>query len=276
MNKLDVYASFGPLTRKLLIFWLDRIVRFSDQKTASAVFADINQQLAHSHIILLFDHHYAFDAVPLMLTLARHIGPIFGALVPYAVSVDIGLNREGLPSIKYRIRSQAFLWLIRRVHKANPMIYYMPTVREFERETPRYNAIVERDYPNLNLKFVKKFLTLFTRQQVGSICVLSPMNGLAFPEKPVLHPQVYRTLDVVQRKVGTSLPCYLMGAYPNLKATYHYMAPLLSTHTLVTQESFYIPNEDYECALALVAEHLRQLRQAVGFTPLDYERISRK
>ncbi|NET53047.1 MAG: hypothetical protein F6K09_31585, partial [Merismopedia sp. SIO2A8] len=202
--------------------------------------------------------------------------PVSGAIAPYAYALNMGLNRDGLPSLKFRVRTLSFLWFIRTLMKKNPGLYCLPTVREFERTTPGMKEIAERDYGTANSQFIKTWLKLFTHHGPGNICFLSPMSGLAAPHKPALHPQAYRTLDLVQRKVKDPIPCYLMSTYPRLKAEYNYWAPLLSPHTLVMQEHFYLPHKDYESACTLIADRLQCLRQSANFTPPNYDRISRK
>ena len=129
---------------------------------------------------------------------------------------------------------------------------------------------------DVNIKYVKMFLKVFTQHSAGQICIVSPVSGLASPSKPDLHPQVYRIIESVQRRVGEPLPFYVISAYPHINTTYHYIAPLLSRHTFIAQGYFYLPDRDYEGAHAIVADRLRQLRQAAHFTAPDYERLSRK
>jgi hypothetical protein len=102
------------------------------------------------------------------------------------------------------------------------------------------------------------------------------MAGIAFPEKPALHPQLYRSIELVQAGRGQLLTFYFVSAYPRLHAHHHYMAPLLTKHIFVARGPFNLPVGNYEEAQVVATTHLQQLRQAGQFTALDYSRISQK
>ena len=276
ITEANLYAGFNSIIRTLLKYWKDRLIEIGDHQTTHSTIANINQHLLTHNVVIFFDHHYAFDAIPASLTLGQTLHSVSGALIPYAVHLDMGVNPQGLPSFRYWLRTQAFSHLIKNIRKANPTIHFYSIVREFELENPKLKAIVDSQYPGSNTKYIKRFTQLFTRHRSGYVCILSPMAGIAFPEKPPLHRQVYRSMEIVQEKSGQLLPFYFVGAYPRLSAHYHYFAPLLSKHTIVVRGPFNLPIGDYEQAYAEVATYLGQLRQAAQFTPPDYSRISRK
>jgi hypothetical protein len=188
----------------------------------------------------------------------------------------MGVDPEGLPSLRYRLRTLAFQWLIRNVQNSNPNIHILSVAREFELENPRLKAILDRRFSGLNTKYLKKFSQLFTRYERGLACILSPTAGIAFPGKATLHPQIYRSMEMVQSKQGHSLPFYFVSAYPQLQAHYHYLAPLLTRHTFVARGPFYLPVGNYEQAEVVVSKHMGLLRQAAHFSTPDYSRIEHK
>jgi hypothetical protein len=51
----------------------------------------------------------------------------------------------------------------------------------------------------------------------------------------MLHPQIYRSMEMVQPRQGHSMPFYFVSAYPRLRGHYHYLAPLLTRHTFVAR-----------------------------------------
>lgn len=276
ITEANLYAEFGRITRPLLKYWKNRIIELGDRQRTLATVADINRRLLDHNVVVFFDHHYAFDAVPVTLALGQHLRHVTGALIPYAIHLDMGVDREGLPSLRYRLRTKAFHWLIENIQKANPTIQISPVAREFELETPRLKAIVDRQFPGSNISYLKTFIHMFTDHDAGWLCILSPMAGIAFPEKPVLHPQIYRSIDLVQAGQGQLLTFYFVSAYPQLYAHHHYLAPLLTKHTFVAQGPFNLPVGNYEEAQIVATRHLRQLRRAGRFTMPDYSRISQK
>ncbi|MEW5959289.1 MAG: hypothetical protein AB1801_16280 [Chloroflexota bacterium] len=276
LTEARLYAGFNRITQFLLKCWKDRIIEISDRPTTLAIIEDINHRLLVGNAVVFFDHHYAFDAIPASLVLGQMLQNVTGALIPYAVHLDMGIDPEGLPSLRYRLRTLAFHKLIKNIQKANPTIYFFPVVRQFELETPRLRAIVDSQSLGANTKYLKTFHQLFVPDSTGQVCILSPMAGIAFPEKPALHPTVYRSMEMVQDKWGQLLPFYFVGAYPRLHAHYHYLAPLLSRHTIVARGPFYLPAGNYEQALEVVAAYLNQLRRAAQFTLPNYDRISHK
>jgi hypothetical protein len=276
ITEADLYAEFDTITRPLLKYWKNRIIELGDQHTTLATIADINQRLRAQNVVVFFDHHYAFDAIPVTLALGQYLKNVTGALIPYAVHLDMGVNREGLPSLRYRLRTLAFHWLIKNIQRANPTIKILPVAREFELDTPRLKAIADCQFPGSNVKYLKTFIRMFADHNAGWLCILSPMAGIAFPEKPALHPQIYRSIELVQAGRGQLLTFYFVSAYPRLHAHHHYMAPLLTKHIFVARGPFNLPVGNYEEAQVVATTHLQQLRQAGQFTALDYSRISQK
>ena len=276
LTEARLYAGFNRITRLLLKYWKDRIIKIGDRPTTLAIIEDINHRLLAGNAVVFFDHHYAFDAIPASLALGQMLQNVTGALIPYAVHLDMGVDPEGLPSLRYSLRTLAFHKLIKNIQKANPTVHFFPVIRQFKLETPRLRTIVDEQSLGANTAYLKTFNQLFTRHSAGQVCILSPMAGIAFPGRAALHPTVYRSMRMVQDKWGQLLPFYFVGAYPRLYAHYHYLAPLLSRHTIVARGPFYLPAGSYEQALEVVATYLDQLRQAAQFTLPDYARISRK
>ena len=116
----------------------------------------------------------------------------------------------------------------------------------------------------------------FTSHHAGQLGILSPMAGLTNPEKPSLHRQVYRSMELVQRLTKQPIPFYCVSTYPQLRRSYHYLWPLLLKHAFVAQGPFQLPVGDYEQAQEIVATRLDHLRQAAQFPVPDYDRMSRK
>ena len=70
---IDVYSGFNWLGRKVLSTWENKTVLIKDNTNFHAVVEDINARLMDENFILFFDHHYAFDALPLGLGLGSYI-----------------------------------------------------------------------------------------------------------------------------------------------------------------------------------------------------------
>lgn len=276
ITEAGLYAGFNRITRTLLKYWKDHIIEIGDQQRTFSTIAKINHHLQSQNVVVFFDHHYAFDAIPASLALGQTLQHVIGALIPYAVHLDMGVDPEGEASLRYQLRTLAFHRLIQNIQKTNPTIHFWPVVREFELETPKLREIVDSDYEGANTTYLKSFTRLFTNHSSGQVCILSPMSGIAFPEKPTLHPQVYRSMEIVQRKYGQLLPFYFVGAYPKLDAHFHYVAPLLTRHTIVVRGPFNLPIGDYGQAYDVVSTYLDEIREVAEFTPPDYSRISRK
>ncbi|MFP4396278.1 MAG: hypothetical protein ACLFTI_13560 [Anaerolineales bacterium] len=276
ITETNLYAGFGRVTRHALKFWKNHIVKIAARRDTVSTLGEINQDLLTHNVVIFFDHHYAFDALPAALTLGHTLDNITAALIPYAVHLDMGVDQEGLPSKRYRLRTKAFQWLTDNIHKSNHDIRFLPVAREFEMETPRLRAIVDENFSGVNLQYLRSLVQFFDPQQVGRVCILSPMAGLALPGKPALHPQLYRSMKLVQTRWNQTLPFYLVGAYTRLKKEFHYFAPLLTKHTFVANGPFTLPTDDFKVASQVIAKHLEQLRAAANFIPPDYSRISRK
>jgi hypothetical protein len=108
------------------------------------------------------------------------------------------------------------------------------------------------------------------------VCFLTPFSGIGFPEKPVLHPQLYRSINFVQSKINREVPCYLTGAYPNWTAYRNYLAPLLAQHYIVIRGPFTMKLGDYESSKVEIEAKISELRKAANFVPPDYDRILNK
>ena len=276
ITETNLYAGFSKITRHALKFWKNHIIKVGARRDTVSTLGEINRNLLTRNVVIFFDHHYAFDALPAALTLGHALDNITAALIPYAVHLDMGVDQEGLPSKRYRLRTKAFQWLTRNIHKSNHDVRFLPVAREFEMETPRLRAIVDDKFPGANLQYLKALVQFLDPQQVGRVCILSPMAGLALPGKPALHPQLYKSMKLVQTRWDQTLPFYLVGAYTRLKKDFHYFAPLLTKHTFVAEGPFTLPTDSYEAASEMITKHLEKLRAAADFIPPDYSRISRK
>lgn len=276
ITETALYRGFGRFHRSLLTRWKDYIVEIGDPSTTLSTTADLNQRLRSDNAVIFFDHHYAFDAIPVALILGQLLKQVAYALIPYAVHLDMGVHPTGRPSLRYRIRTRAFHWLIKNIQKANPNIRILSVVREFELNNPRLKAIVDAQFSGANTRYLKSFHQLFTQYQAGLISILSPMAGIAFPDRPALNPQIYRLMEIVQRRRANPLAFYLVSAYPRLQAQYHYLAPLLTRHRFVARGPFYLPSGNYDQAQTELAGQLHHLRRAADFSPPDYSRIQHK
>jgi hypothetical protein len=107
-NGSQTLRRFNGISRRVLGFWKNSIVKIGDHETTSTAIADLNERLLMGNAITFFDHHYAFDALPVGLVLGQVIKNAIGALIPYAVHLDMGVDPEGLPSLRYRLRTLAF------------------------------------------------------------------------------------------------------------------------------------------------------------------------
>lgn len=275
VTETGLYAEFDPIIRFLLKRWKKSIIKIGNNDDTWDKLTTLNHQLQSENVVVFFDHHYAFDAFPVTLALGQTLTKVACALVPYAVHLDMSVDPDGYPALRYRIRTRIFRHMINSIQKANPNIHVLPVVREFELGNPRLRAIADNDFSGANTKYLKTFLRLFNQSPAGLACILSPMGGIAFPDKPVLSSKIYRSVEMVQSK-GRQLPFYFVSAYPKLRAYYHYFAPLLTQHTFVVQGPFSLPNKNFDEATAIVTEQLQQLRQTGGFIQPDYSRIEHK
>ncbi len=148
ITEADLYLGFSRVSRALLTYWKDRIIRIDSQSTTPSIIEDIDSHLLSKNVIVFIDHHYAFDAIPISLALGRTVSNAIGALIPYAVHLDMGVDREGLPSLRYRLRTLAFQRLTENIQKVNANIHFMPVTRKWELEEPRLKAIVDDQYPS--------------------------------------------------------------------------------------------------------------------------------
>jgi hypothetical protein len=259
-----------------LLNWKRRVIQFEENGSLQMASARMNDDLQSNNLIVFFDHHYAFDAVPLGLALAQHVEFATGVLIPYSVHLEMGVGREGEPSFRYFMRTKAFRWFVGNLQKNNPGIQFFPVVRDFEKDTPRINQIVDQRFSGVNTVYLKSFVRQFSSHQAGKICFMTPFSGIGFPGKPLLHPQLYRSVDLVQHKCGQRFPIYLLGAYPGWKAYANYLAPLMNEHFIVMRGPFFLPQKDFQAAYDLMSAELAELRQEGNFVPPNYDRILRK
>lgn len=276
LSDADLYKGFGFFSKRALRYWRNRIVRYGEVDKLQSVFDRLNNDLLSGNLIIFFDHHYAFDAIPLGLALAQFVKFAKGVLIPYSVHLEMGIGREGQPSLNYFLRTQAFRWFIGKIKKPNPDIQFFPVVREFELDNPRLCAIVDQRFSGVNTIYLKAFLRIFAHTSAGQVCFLTPFSGIGFPGKPLLHPQLYRSVDLVQQKCKQRFPMYILGAYPSWQAYSNYIAPLINEHLIVMRGPFFLPKKDYQAALEVMSAEIAALRQDGNFSPPDYERILNK
>ena len=153
---------------------------------------------------------------------------------------------------------------------------FLPVVREFELDNPRMKKIVDREFQGINTRYLKSFVQAFSQNESGQVSFLTPFSGIGFPGKPVLHPQLYRSISLVQSRSTMQIPIYLVGAYPDWNAYRNYFAPLLSRHDIVARGPFSLSIGNYDAARSVLETELNQLRQSARFTPPDYDRILTK
>ncbi len=273
VTEADFYAGFGPLARKTLVEWKNRIIQFGDLENAQTTYDTCNQDLLSGNVIMFFDHHYAFDALPTGLALVEKLLYACDILIPYAIHLDMGLGREGEFSLRYKLRTSAYHWLVRNLTREVPGLNFMPVSREFEMNNPRMRKIIDENYSGINTAYLRAFARNFAENKVGQVCFLTPFSGIAFPGKPILHPQIYRSIRIVQSKCDEEIPFYFVGAYPSWAAYQRYYAPLLIPHSIVMRGPFFLPTQSYDQALAVTTAELADLRQAANFTAPDYDRI---
>lgn len=271
-----VRDRLDEVSRKTLSVWSDSITEVGAPEHTMRALDRLNRQLGEGNAIVFFDHQYAFDAFPACLILRKHLTNLRAAIVPYAVHLELGVDPEGNPSTYYQWRTKSFNWIVDSLDSGETDIRILPVEREFERSNPRIKALVDYEYPSVNLQYIKQFKRLFSQHEAGVVCVQAPMGGLALPGKPLLSEPVYKLIELVQRKSDRPLPCYLMSAYPKMLTDYHYFAPLLTKHTFVADGPFRLENGSYGGAISAVEERVRRLREAAVFHEPDYARIQHK
>lgn len=276
ITESDIYAGFAPIPRMILKFWKGQAVRIDSRPATQAALSALDTHLAAGDAVVFIDHHYAFDALPLALGLGKALHHVKGVLIPYAAHLDMKVDPEGYPSQRYRLRTWSFHQLMRGIQGGAPGVRFLPIGRDFELANPRLKAILDRMHQGVNTRYLKTLADWCPKHPTGHVIMLAPMAGLALPDKPVLHPQLYRSLELAQSRFDQPLPFYFVGAYPRWNVYISYFAPLLVRHVVVAQDRFSLPWGDYEAACDTVAERLAALREAAGFTPPDYSRIKHK
>jgi hypothetical protein len=272
----NIYAGFSPFLQEVLRLWEDRVTSLGDQRGFYEVVERLNQEIRQNNIVLFFDHHYAFDALPLGVAVGNYIGNNANVIVPYAVHLDMGLGREGEFSIRYWIRTKAFHWFVKRIKKGNPQIEFYPVVREFELETPRLRSVVDNKFQGINTAYLRTFIRQFSDNPFGQICFLTPFSGIGFPGKSILHRQLFRSIKIVLSKTDYKVSYFITGAYPNWDAYQNYFAPLFMEHKILLRGPFSMETREYAAASAVVENELGELRKAAAFTPPDYSKLLMK
>ncbi|MEM8527316.1 MAG: hypothetical protein AAGG68_21930 [Bacteroidota bacterium] len=272
----NIYGAFHPIIRGILKFWNRKLTRVSQDDVTAETVKKLNQQLQTGNAIVFFDHHYAFDALPIGLTLGELLNCAKKALIPYAVHLDLGVDGAGQPSRRYRLRTKLFQWLIDRIQTSNPNIQIMPVARKFELQNERMKEMLGTDYRISNLDYHQNFIQSFKENESGFLCILSPIAGIAFPHKPILHERLYVLLEKLRAELPKELPLYYVSAYPRLKKEWHYHFPMLMRHDFLARGSFHLPYGDYEAANELMRSEVKKLRATANFELLNYEIIKNK
>ncbi|MEN0049964.1 MAG: hypothetical protein AAF806_23075 [Bacteroidota bacterium] len=272
----NIYGAFHPIVRRILKFWNRKVTRVSSDPETVATIKRLNEQLKTGNAVVFFDHHYAFDALPVGLTLGELLKDAKKALIPYAVHLDLGVDGIGKPSLRYRIRTSLFQWLIKKVQTSNPNIKIMPVARKFELTNKTMRNLMGKGYKDSNSDYLQTFIDSFQSNEAGFLCILSPIAGLAFPHKPILHNRLYALLDQLQLSLPEDLPFFYVSAYPRLRKKWHYHYPMLARHDFLARGSFQLPKADYESANALMKVEVTQLRNTANFQLLDYDIIKKK
>lgn len=272
----SIYGAFHPIIRTILKFWNRKVTHVYQDPETRATIGRLNDQLAVGNAVVFFDHHYAFDALPVGLTLGDVLYNARKALIPYAVHLDLGVDGTGKPSRRYRVRTKLFQWIIQRIQSSNSNIKIMPVARKFELSNDQMRAMIGEGYKVSNTDYLQTFLQSFQENERGFLCILSPIAGLAFPHKPILHKQLYYLLDNMRNMLPKDVPFYYVSAYPRLKSKWQYYVPMLVRHDFLARGSFNLPKENYDAANHLMKQEVEQLRDTADFQLLDYELIKRK
>ena len=273
LAEINIHRGFNPASRKMLTYWEDKVIDLHTCDECNPAVSAVNRTLEDGNLILFFDHHYAFDALPLGLGLARIIKGVTGVMIPYAVHLDMALGREGEPSRRYQLRTRAFQWLKNHISQGCPQIRFMPVVREFEMDTPRLRSVVDEKYQGVSTSYLRAFIRVFSKYAKGQVSFLSPFAGIGFPGKLVLHPVIFKSIALVREKSKEKISFCFTGAYPDWAAFDSYIAPLLIPHKILISKPFSLPGDGYEEAKCVVEEELDKLRKSADFTPPDYEKI---
>lgn len=276
IREADIYAGFDWFSRFLLVRWKDEIISVASGGETPVALAALDASLLTTNAVVFIDHHYAFDALPIGLGLAKVLKHVTGAMIPYAAHLDMRLDPQGFPSWRYRLRTRAWRWLVTGIQVGARTVSFLPVAREFELNNPRLKAVVDRLFDHSNTRYLKAVLDLFASRSTGQMWFLAPMAGLALPGRAVLNPQLYRSVNLVQARSRAALPFFMVGAYPRWDVHRNYFAPLLARHSIVARGPFTLPAGDYNAARATLDAELAALRKQAGFTPPDYRRIKHK
>jgi len=276
ITEATIFSGFNKVTREVLLAWKEFIIQFEDVESEEKTLMDMNKRLGSNNIVVFFDHHYAFDPIPMGLAFAKYVQNLKGLIIPYAVHLDMGVGRVGEFSIRYKSRTLVFEWFMRNIRRNNPNIQFLAVVREFEMETPRLREIVEAEYAGVNTKYIRTFAREFAQNDNGQACFLSPFSGIGFPGKPALHPQLHRSLKIAHGKAKNGVSYYLVGAYPSWEVQRQYYAPLFSKHTIIMRGPIDLPVKDYEESKDVMDVEIQKLRKQADFKPPDYDRLLTK
>ncbi len=237
----DVYRGFHPIPRWVLRVWKDLVVRLSEDDGTSAALEVIDTRLQTGNVVIFIDHHYAFDALPIALGLAKRLRQVDAVMLPYASHLDMRLDPEGYPSWRYRLRTWAWHWLVGGIRRGAPTVQFLPIAREFELNNPRLKAIVDDRYGHANTTYLKALVQMFSGHETGQVCFLAPTAGLALPTRAPLNPQLYRSMDLVQKAGQYGDPVLLRRRTPRWEVQRHYFSPLLARHQIVARGPSFCP-----------------------------------
>jgi len=272
----SVYEKLNPFVRWFIQFWNGKICKISQDKFTQEAIVNVNKSLETGNVVIFFDHHYAFDAFPVALTLGETLRNASNALVPYATHLDLGVDGSGKKTTRYKWRTRIFKWLVDKVGTANPNIQLMPVARKFELTHEVLKKMIEKDYERKNMNYFEAFMKSFQEFSEGFVCMISPIGGLAFPDKPILHKKLYFLFDSVRTNLQKDVSFFYVSAYPRLKKKWHYRYPMLVRHDFLARGPIEFPNNDYEGANASLKKEVMLMRETAEFEILDYSVIKNK
>lgn len=276
ISEESLYSSFHPIARSVLKYWNSQISEVHQDEQTAATVQHLNEYLKTGNAVIFFDHHYTFDAIPVGLTLGKLLKSAKHALVPYAVHLEMGVNGNGDPTLRYHYRTKLFKWLVGKVQESNPTIHIKPVARSFEMKNDKMRAIVNSKFEGVSLDYLQTFYQLFQECSSGLVCILSPIGGLALPERPTLYDRLYGLMDGAQQSLGKPFQFFYVSAYPQLKSNFNYFAPILTKHVFVARGPFELPSDDYDKANEFMTKEVNKLRSVANFELPDYDKIKNK
>jgi hypothetical protein len=268
INEQFLLEKFPQPLRVMLWAWSRWLSKLSTEETTQQATQNLDKSLATSNAVVFFDHQIPFDVIPAALALSRNITNAEQVLAPYASYLEMGVTDNGNQHLYFNIRSALFRWINNRITDQNDNIILLPVVRSFEARNPKMREIVQKKYLKSNAKYLQSLQKfLLEGKKSGKICFLAPMAGLAKPNRPVLNPNVYASLDSIQSQLGEQLFYYIVGAYakqllPGLPTSQSLRyAPFMHRYTTCVSGPYKLPNNDYTAATDVVQSAISQIRK---------------